>query len=92
MDDQRKNNLLLGAGFTGLGLLTFGVGNLIANGSCGEDEFCVNMGGAVVGIPIIVLGILEVGVSVPLFATSFLKKMKRKEMIRELQAQYPLIP
>ena len=92
-DVQRKNNLLLGAGFTGLGLLTFGVGNLIVNGgSCGEDEFCENMGRAVIGIPIIVLGILEVGVSVPLFATSFLKKRKRNKMIRELQAQYPLKP
>ncbi|MCB0372382.1 MAG: hypothetical protein KDD31_05195 [Muricauda sp.] len=92
-DGQRKNNLLLGAGFTGLGLLTFGVGNLIANGgSCGEDEFCENMGGAFLGIPIIVLGILEVGVWVPLFATSFLKKRKRNKMIRELQAQYPNPP
>ena len=92
-DGQRKNNLLLGAGFTGLGLLIFGVGNLIANGgSCGDDEFCENMGHAFLGIPIIVLGILEVGVSTPLFATSFLKKRKRNKMISELQAQYPLMP
>jgi hypothetical protein len=92
-DGQRKNNLLLGAGLTGLGILSITVGDFIANGGpCRDDDFCENMGNPIIGILIIATGIFEIGVSIPLFATSFLKKRKRNKMIRELQAQYPLMP
>lgn len=92
-DRKRKNNLVMGGSFAGLGLLTIAGGSLIANGGpCGEDEFCENIGGASIGVLMIATGILEVGISIPLVTNSFLKKRKRNKMIKNLKAQYPNQP
>lgn len=92
-DRKRKNNLVMGSSFAGLGILTFAGGILIANGApCEEDGFCENIGGAFIGILMITTGILEVGISIPLVTNSFLKKRKRNKMINNLKAQYPNQP
>lgn len=93
MDRKRKNNLIMGTGFAGLGLLMFTGGNLIFNRTtCTDDELCEDLGAIVVGGGLMILGTFEVGVSLPLFISSIKRKKKRNKIIRELQAQYPLMP
>lgn len=93
VDRKRKNNLVMGTGFAGLGLLMFTGGNLIFNRTtCTDDELCEDLGAIVVGGGLMILGTFEVGVSLPLFISSIKRKKKRNKMIRELQAQYPNPP
>lgn len=94
VDRKRKNNLVMGAGFAGLGLLFLTTGGIILaqDADCSDARICENMGQVIVGGGLMVLGTFEVGVSLPLFISSIKRKKKRNKMIRELQGQYPLMP
>ncbi|MFN3138525.1 MAG: hypothetical protein ACE37L_12615 [Allomuricauda sp.] len=91
---KRKNNLVMGAGFAGLGLLFLTTGSIIFNqdSDCNDTRVCENTGQVIVGGGLMALGTFEVGVSLPLFLSSIKRKKKRDKMVQELQAQYPLMP
>ncbi len=75
VDRKRKNNLVMGTGFAGLGLLMFTGGKLIFNRTtCADDELCEDLGAIVVGGGLMILGTFEVGVSLPLFISSINRK------------------
>ncbi|MER3375593.1 MAG: hypothetical protein RIM83_13225 [Allomuricauda sp.] len=94
MDRKRKNNLIMGASFAGLGLLflTTGASILGQDSDCNDTQLCENPGQVIVGGGLMMLGTIEVGVSLPLFISSLKRKKLRNKMIRELHAQYPEIP
>jgi hypothetical protein len=94
MDRKRKNNLIMGTGFAGLGLffLATGVSILGQNSDCNDTRLCENTGQVIVGGGLMVLGTIEVGISMPLFISSLKRKKLRNNMIRELQTEYPEMP
>ncbi len=94
MDRKRKNNLIMGTGFAGLGLLFLatGVSILGQNSDCNDRRLCENPGQVIVGGGLIGLGTTEVGISLPLFISSLKRKKLRNNMIKELQTEYPEIP
>ncbi|MER3319690.1 MAG: hypothetical protein RIB79_15465 [Allomuricauda sp.] len=91
---KRKNNLVMGAGFAGLGLLFLTTGGVILgqDADCKDTGMCENTGQVIVGGGLMVLGTFEIGVSLPLFLSSIKRKKKRNKMIQELQAQYLFMP
>ena len=94
MDRKRKNNLIMGTGFAGLGLLFLatGVSILGQNSDCNDTRLCENTGQVIVGGGLMALGTIEVGISMPLFISSLKRKKLRNNMIRELQTEYPEMP
>lgn len=94
MDRKRKNNLIMGASFAGLGLLfvATGVSILGQNSDCNDTRLCENTGQVIVGGGLMALGTIEVGISMPLFISSLKRKKLRNNMIRELQTEYPEMP
>lgn len=94
MDRKRKNNLIMGTGFAGLGLLFLatGVSILGQNSDCNDTRLCENTGQVIVGGGLVMLGTIEVGISLPLFISSLKRKKLRNNMIKELQTEYPEIP
>jgi len=94
MDRKRKNNLIMGTGFAGLGLLFLatGVSILGQDSDCNDTRLCENTGQVIVGGGLMMLGTIEVGISLPLFISSLKRKKLRNNMIKELQTEYPEIP
>lgn len=94
MDRKRKNNLIMGTGFAGLGLLFLatGVSILGQDSDCNDTRLCENTGQVIVGGGLVMLGTIEVGISLPLFISSLKRKKLRNNMIKELQTEYPEIP
>jgi|GEM_PF-2060003 len=90
IDRKRKKNLIMGSSFSGLGLLMLTGGILIMSqdGGCDDTHICENTGQVIVGGSLIALGTLEIGISLPLFFSSFKKKKKRDKMIKVLEKQY----
>ncbi|MGN7512828.1 MAG: hypothetical protein ACTHOM_00530 [Allomuricauda sp.] len=92
MDRKRKNSLIIGSTFVGLGLVMLTGASLIysQDSGCDDTDFCENMGAALLGGGLMALGTMEISVSIPLLANSYLKKRKRNKMIREIQWQNPV--
>ena len=90
MERKRKNNLIMGAGFAGLGLLFLTGGGLILsqNDNCNDAHICENTGQVIVGGGLMVIGALEAGVSLPLFISSMKRKRLRNKMIHEIKLEY----
>lgn len=90
IDRKRKKNLIMGGSFSGLGLLmlTGGILILSQDGGCDDTHICENTGQVIVGGSLIALGTFEIGISLPLFSSSFKKKKKRDRMIKVLEKQY----
>ncbi|NDV41862.1 hypothetical protein [Flagellimonas sediminis] len=93
MDRKRKNNLIMGSSFAGLGLLFLTTGSLILgqDADCNDTRICENTGQFIVGGGLMVIGTFEVGVSLPLFFSAVKRKNKRNRIIKELQLQYPIM-
>ncbi|KAB7528421.1 hypothetical protein F8C76_11190 [Flagellimonas olearia] len=94
MDRKRKNNLVMGGSFAGLGALLITCGALVVakDYPCDDSHVCENTGQVIVGGSLIALGTFDVSVSLPLFLSSFKRKNIRNKMIKNLKAQYPNQP
>ncbi|MDF0715049.1 hypothetical protein PY092_02715 [Muricauda sp. 334s03] len=90
IDRKRKNNLIMGSTFAGLGLVMLAGGSLIfsQDSGCDDAHICENTGQVIVGGGLMALGTFEVGVSLPLFLSSLKRKKKRNKMVRELNLKY----
>ena len=69
-------------------MLTGGILILSQDGDCNDTHICENTGQVNVGGSLTALGTFEIGISFPLFFSSFKKKKKRDKMIKVLEKQY----